>query len=84
MQVFSCGFCEICINTFFLKYYYKTASKYSSINSTEEKLITKSLNYNTKIKSIGTDLSQKSQLSKMAVPVKEQVSEAVVSKHFSK
>ena len=77
-KVFFCEICEICSNTFLVEHHQTTASDYSSMNSREERIGKRNLKLRYKDWSICTNLSRKCKLLKMAIQVKEQVSDAVV------
>ena len=49
-QVFSCEFCDICKSPFFAEHHRTTASYYSCINSSEGRIMYKTVNYDTKSK----------------------------------
>ena len=76
--VFSCQFCEIRKNTFFVEQHRTNASDYRSINSSEGSIDKQDCKLWYKNSSICVNLSQKCKLLRSAVQVKEQVSEAVI------
>ena len=79
--VFSCEFCEICKNIFFVEQHWTTASDYSSIKSSEGGVLANvTVNYDTKTKAYILIWARSASYLKGAVLVKEQVSEAVVCK----
>ena len=68
-QVFSCEFCEICKNTYFAEHHGKTASDFSSINSSEGRIGKRNCKLWCKNQSISTNLGQKCKLSRKDSPV---------------
>ena len=55
-QVFYCELCETCENKFFAEHLRTAGSSYISINSSERKLASKTVNYETLIKAYRFEL----------------------------